>query len=86
MAAVLLIMLGCYLALGFGFAVAFVCLGAGRVDPHAKTGTWGFRLIIIPGAAALWPLLLNRWLRGVREPPEQCDPHRRVARAAMEEK
>ena len=27
------------------------------------SGTWGFRLLILPGAAALWPLLLLRWLR-----------------------
>lgn len=79
MAVAFLILLGSYLALGLGFAVAFVCLGAGRVDPHAKEGTWGFRLLIIPGAAALWPLLLSRWLRGIHEPPEQCDPHRRAA-------
>jgi hypothetical protein len=79
MAAVFLILLASYLALGFVFALAFVCFGAGRIDPHAAHGTWGFRLLIIPGAAALWPLLLSRWLRGVPEPPEQRDPHRRAA-------
>jgi len=86
MAATFLILLGSYLAMGFVFAVAFVCFGAGRVDPHAKQGTWGFRLLIIPGAAALWPLLLSRWVRGIHEPPEQCDRHRHVAHTAMEAK
>jgi len=75
-AAVLLSLLGIYLLLGLLFALAFVLFGAGRVDPHAKAGTWGFRLLIMPGAAALWPLLLSRWLRGIHEPPEQRDPHR----------
>jgi len=79
MAAAFLIALGAYLACGIVFALAFVSLGAGRVDPHAKEGTWGFRLLIIPGAAALWPFLLSRWLRGIHEPPEQCDPHRQAA-------
>lgn len=84
MAAIFLILLGSYLACGLVFGVAFVCFGAGRIDPHAAHGTWGFRLLVIPGAAALWPLLLNRWLRGVHEPPEQCDPHRRAASAVEE--
>jgi hypothetical protein len=79
MAITFLIALGAYLACGLAFAVAFVSLGAGRVDPHAKEGTWGFRLLIIPGAIALWPLLLNRWLHGQHEPPEPRDPHRRAA-------
>jgi hypothetical protein len=79
MAAAFLIALGAYLASGIVFALAFVWFGAGRVDAHAKEGTWGFRLLIIPGAAALWPLLLSRWLCGIHEPPEQCDPHRRSA-------
>jgi len=78
-AAAFLIALGIYLACGMMFAIGFVFFGAGRIDPHAAHGTWGFRLRVMPGAAALWPLLLNRWLCGVHEPPEQSDPHRRAA-------
>ena len=78
-AQIFLLMLGVYLSCGFLFAVAFVFFGAGRVDPHAKNGSWGFRLLILPGAAALWPLLLSRWVRGIHEPPEQRDPHRSAA-------
>ncbi len=52
-----------YVAIGIAFAVAFVLRGANRIDPSARTGTWGFRVLIFPGAAALWPLLLVRWLR-----------------------
>ena len=52
-----------YLALGAVFALAFVTRGAARLDPNADGATWGFRALILPGAAALWPLLLVRWVR-----------------------
>jgi hypothetical protein len=80
-AAALLITLGVYLASGFVFAVPFVIGGVGKIDPHAAHGSWGFRLLIIPGTMALWPVLLRRWLKGLHEPPEQRDAHRQAARA-----
>jgi hypothetical protein len=79
-AAALLILLGVYLACGFLFAVLFVLFGVKKIDPHAAHGSWGFRLLIIPGTMAFWPLLLRRWMKGVHEPPEECDPHRRAAK------
>lgn len=82
MAAICLILLGSYLAFGFLFALAFAFVGVGRIDPHAEHGTWGFRLLILPGAAALWPWLLRRWYVGIQEPPEQCDAHRQAAAVA----
>jgi len=75
-AAVFLILLGGYLACGFVFALPFVLLGVKKIDPHATHGSWGFRLLIIPGTMAFWPLLLRRWLKGVHEPPEECNAHR----------
>jgi hypothetical protein len=75
-AAAFLIVLGIYLACGFMFAVPFVLFGVKKIDPHAARGSWGFRLLIIPGTAAFWPLLLRRWMKGVHEPPEECDAHR----------
>lgn len=71
-----------YAGLGVVFAVPFVVAGAGRVDPAARDGTWGFRVLIFPGAVALWPLLLKRWLAGVSEPPAERNPHRDRAREA----
>ena len=50
-----------YLALGILFAMAFVTVGIGRVDPVAKESGVGFRLIIFPGVVATWPWLLKRW-------------------------
>ena len=74
--AVFLIMLGAYLGGGLLFALTFAFFGTGKIDPHASQGSWGFRLLIIPGAAALWPILLRRWVAGVREPLEECTAHR----------
>jgi hypothetical protein len=53
-----------YLAMGALFALAFAWRGARSIDPAAAEATWGFRILILPGAAALWPFLLVRWLRG----------------------
>jgi len=68
-----------YAVVGMLFAVAFVARGARAIDRVAEDGTLGFRLLILPGAAALWPLLLVRWLRASGEPPEEQSPHRRLA-------
>ena len=52
-----------YAAVGVVFAIAFVARGISRIDTHAEGAGLGFRLIVFPGIAALWPLLLKRWLR-----------------------
>ena len=67
-----------YALVGLVFGVAFVWRGAARIDPGAAAGTWGFRLLILPGAAALWPLLLRRWVRH-QEPPGESNAHRDAA-------
>ena len=78
-AAALFIILGIYLLCGLVFAVPFVVVGVKRIDPHALYGSWGFRLLIFPGAMALWPLLLRRWMSGIHIPPEESTAHRRAA-------
>jgi hypothetical protein len=78
-AATFLILLGIYLACGLVFAGPFVVSGVKKIDPHAAHGSWGFRLLIIPGTLAFWPLLLRRWLKGVHEPPEERTAHRLAA-------
>lgn len=52
-----------YAALGIIFAIAFVARGVSRIDGHAAGAGLGFRLMILPGAMALWPVLLSRWIR-----------------------
>jgi hypothetical protein len=57
-------LLTAYAVAGALFAIVFVTAGVERVDPVARHSGWGFRLIILPGVAALWPLLLRRWIAG----------------------
>ena len=72
--------LGVWTALGVLFAIAFVAIGAGRVDHDALTGGLGFRLLLFPGAVAFWPFLLVRWMRGSGEAPHERNAHRLAAR------
>lgn len=78
-ATIFLILLGSYLACGLAFAIPFALAGVKRIDPHARHGSGGFRLLIIPGTMALWPLLLKRRMSGTTEPPEEANAHRRLA-------
>jgi hypothetical protein len=64
---------------GLLFAVPFVALGVQRIDAHARGARVGFRLLILPGCVALWPLLLRRWWRGL-PPPVEDNAHRRTTR------
>jgi len=58
-----LLVLGFYLGLGLLFAIWFAFAGAKRFDPVVAGAGIRFKLLIIPGAAALWPLLLLKSLR-----------------------
>ena len=73
---IFLALAGIYLLCGLMFAVPFVVVGVGRIDPHAAHGSWGFRVLILPGTTLLWPLLARRWLRGINEPPQEKTAHR----------
>ncbi len=64
---------------GLVFAVYFALSGVARVDDAAKGSGFGFRLLIIPASAALWPLLLARVLSG-RKVPVETNAHRQAAR------
>ena len=56
-----------YLLIGLIIAVMFVSVGLPRVLPHGMTASLGARLLFVPGATALWPYVLSRWMqaRGV---------------------
>jgi hypothetical protein len=60
---ILLYAVAVYLVVGLATAVAFVSVGIGQVLPHGMGASLGARLLIIPGAAALWPYVLLRWLQ-----------------------
>ena len=67
-----------YLIAGLVFAVPFALVFAGRMDPNAHGASWGFRILVIPGTAMLWPLLLSRAIRR-RQVPQETNAHRRCA-------
>jgi len=67
-----------YLGLGVLFGIPFVIRGVNRIDPVAGKSTWGFRLIILPGTVALWPMLARRWIRA-SPPPRERNAHRDAA-------
>jgi hypothetical protein len=75
-AAYFLSLIGIYSACGIVFAFPFVLIGVGRIDSHAAHGSWGFRVLILPGTIMLWPLLMRRWLKGAGTPPEERNAHR----------
>jgi hypothetical protein len=64
----LLYALALYVVAGLCVAAAFVTVGVGRVLPQPMSFTLGARLLLIPGAAAMWPYVLSRWLWGRRSP------------------
>ncbi len=74
-AVLLLAAIGIYAAMGVLFALPFVVWGVNRIDPSAAKGSWGFRVLVLPGTAALWPILLTRWLRKA-PPPTERSAHR----------
>jgi hypothetical protein len=68
--------LAIYAGLGLVFGVPFVWSGVQRLDSEAQGSGIGFRLLILPGVAALWPMFLSRWRRRIAEPPIEDNPHR----------
>ncbi len=57
-AEVFIAILAVYGLAGLLFAIVFVTIGIQRFDPVAEHAPVSFRLMVLPGVAALWPLLL----------------------------
>ncbi len=55
-----------YLLAGAIFAALFVWRGAAMLDEAVKGISWKTRALLIPGSAALWPVLLRKWLTVTR--------------------
>ncbi|MBI4274591.1 MAG: hypothetical protein HY659_07825 [Rhizobiales bacterium] len=62
-ATILLAAIAFYAVAGIVLAIAFVTYGVTRVLPEPVTVTFGARLVLLPGAAALWPVVLRRWIK-----------------------
>ena len=58
-----LLVVAAYVLAGSVFALAFVTVGVARLDPVARGTSWAFRALILPGSAALWPVLTVKWAR-----------------------
>jgi hypothetical protein len=57
----LLCVLLAYAAVGIAVALAFVLVGVTRVQPLPVTA--GARILLLPGAFVLWPVVAARWLK-----------------------
>jgi hypothetical protein len=55
--------MGIYLSAGAAFATVFLVRWVRRLDSLAQHGTWGFRVLVLPGVAILWPLFAVRLVR-----------------------
>ena len=60
--------LALYVIAGFCTAAAFVAFGVTKILAEPMSFTFGARVLIFPGTAALWPYVLYRWLRTDRRP------------------
>ena len=52
-----------YVLCGLAVGVPFVLRGVDRVDEAARGATVAFRLLILPGTVALWPLMAAKWIK-----------------------
>ena len=60
---ILLYGLAAYAAVGLVAALAFVAFGVTRLLPHPAPVSFGARILLIPGATALWPYVILRWAK-----------------------
>jgi hypothetical protein len=60
---VLIDVLALYAVAGVVTALAFVTFGIARVLPAGTPVTFGARVLLVPGAALLWPYVLLRWMK-----------------------
>jgi len=58
---ILLYLLAAYIVAGIAVALAFATVGVARVQ--AMPVTVGARILLLPGAFVLWPLVAARWLK-----------------------
>jgi hypothetical protein len=56
-------LLALYAVIGAVTALAFVTFGIARVLPAGTPVTLGARVLLLPGAAVLWPYVLLRWVK-----------------------
>lgn len=60
---ILIDLLTLYVLVGAVTALAFVTFGIARVLPAGTPVSLGARVLLMPGAALLWPYVLLRWVK-----------------------
>jgi hypothetical protein len=63
MASAILYAFALYAAAGVVTALAFVSVGISQVVQPPVSATFGARILWLPGAFALWPCILVRWVK-----------------------
>lgn len=63
-----------YLRIGAGVAIVFALI-VGRVVPSATGGSILFRVLMLPGATLLWPLIVVRTVRALLSPGPKAGAH-----------
>lgn len=58
----LYIAVSAYAGIGLLFGAGFISIGLARFDAAAQSAGVAVRLLLLPGAALLWPLLMLLWL------------------------
>lgn len=65
-ATILVLIAGAYALAGIVVGIAFVARGVETLDASARGAGLGFRMVILPAAAGLWPIVLRKWLAARR--------------------
>jgi hypothetical protein len=71
-----------YCAVGAVFAPAFLIRAVTRMDHGVFGAPLAMRILILPGVAALWPLLAWRWIHGFPAVVERTAHRTRAAASA----
>jgi hypothetical protein len=64
-AEIILLLIAAYMIVGLFFGIAFVMRGALRIDEAVHGAPIIFRILILPGCAAFWPLMAFKWRRAM---------------------
>lgn len=51
---------GIYVLIGVLFAIYFFLKGARQLDELIADSSWKVRLLLVPGAISLWPILVRK--------------------------
>lgn len=63
-----------YTCCGLAIGVPLVLWGVRQVDAAAQGTSLVFRLLLLPGTVAFWPLMLKKWLDVLRHKETAHDP------------